>query len=138
MAVVDTEGQDPAPERRRVLLVEDDPSVGETLAAVLDRNGCRTTLVASVALALARLREQEFDAVVSDLLLDDDEGRTGFAVLAEAKRLWPDVTRILITAFPSTASRRRADEEGVTGLLVKPLEIGELLALLERRAASPA
>ena len=135
MAAADAEPRVGLSEGRRILLVEDDAAVGETLAAVLRRHGHQATLVTSVALALQRLREETYDAVVSDLLLDDEEGRTGFAVLAEAKRSHPAVVAILITGYPSDAAVRRAAEEGVDGLLAKPLQIEDLLVLLERKAA---
>ena len=115
---------------RQVLLVEDDESVGVSLAGVLELHGSRVTLVTSVALALALLRERSFDVVVSDLMLDDDEGRTGFAVLAAATRLHPGLTAILITGYPSEAIIQRARAESRAGVLVKPLDIAELLALL--------
>ena len=115
---------------RQVLLVEDDESVGVSLAGVLELHGSRVTLVTSVAVALALLRERSFDVVVSDLMLDDDEGRTGFAVLAAASRLHPDLTAILITGYPSEAIIQRARDESLAGVLVKPLDIAELLALL--------
>lgn len=123
---------------RRVLLVEDDESVGVSLAGVLEMHGSRVTLVASVALALAMLRERPFDAVVSDLMLDDDQGRTGFAVLTEAARLQPGITAILITGYPSEAVAKRAAELPLAGLLSKPLEIADLLSALEPAAASRA
>jgi DNA-binding NtrC family response regulator len=115
---------------RRVLLVEDDESVGVSLAGVLELHGARVTLVTSVALGLERLREQRFDAVVSDLLLDDEQGRTGFAVLAEAARVQPGIVAVLITGYPSAAVMKRAGDEGLAGVLKKPLEIGELLGVL--------
>jgi DNA-binding NtrC family response regulator len=116
--------------KRQVLLVEDDESVGVSLAGVLELHGAQATLVTSVALGLERLREQRFDAVVSDLLLDDELGRTGFAVLAEAARVQPGIVAVLITGYPSAAVMKRAGDEGLAGVLKKPLEIGELLGVL--------
>jgi CheY-like chemotaxis protein len=116
--------------KRQVLLVEDDESVGVSLAGVLHMHGAQVTLVTSVALGLERLREQRFDAVVSDLMLDDERGRTGFAVLAEAARLQPGIVAVLITGYPSEAVIKRAADDGLAGVLVKPLEITELLRLL--------
>ena len=117
---------------KRVLLVEDDESVGVSLAGVLEMHGSRVTLVTSVAMALAMLRERPFDAVVSDLMLDDEQGRTGFAVLIEADRLQPGITAVLITGYPSEAVAKRAAELPLAGVLSKPLEIPELLSALER------
>jgi DNA-binding NtrC family response regulator len=126
--------------KRRVLLVEDDESVGVSLAGVLDMHGAQVTLVTSVALGLEPLREQRFDAVVSDLMLDDERGRTGFAVLAEAARLRPGIVAVLITGYPSEAVIKRAADQGLAGVLVKPLEVSELVALLglSDPAKSPA
>ena len=122
---------------RRVLLVEDDENVGVSLAAVLERHGSQVTLIASVALALALLRERTFDVVISDLMLDDEQGRTGFAVLSEATRCKPGVTTILITGYPSPAVASRAADERVTSIFSKPLDIAELLAALDVRPSAP-
>ena len=118
------------PHGSQVLLVEDDESVGVSLAGVLEMHGSHVTLVTSVSAALLLLRERSFEVVVSDLMLDDDQGRTGLAVLAEATRLHPDLTAILITGYPSEAIIQRAGDESLAGVLVKPLDIAELLALL--------
>ena len=123
-------GREESPAPAKVLLVEDDESVGVSLAGVLEMHGWRTTLVTSVALALAALREHVFDAVVSDLMLDDEHGRTGFAVLAEAARLQPGITRALITGYPTEAVITRAEAEGLAGVLVKPFAIPDLLDAL--------
>ncbi|HET7767480.1 MAG TPA: response regulator [Chloroflexota bacterium] len=126
-----------APSVRRVLLVEDDESVGVSLAAVLERHGSQVTLIPSVALALDLLRQRAFDVVISDLMLDDEHGRTGFAVLSEAKRCQPGITTILITGYPSEAVARRAAEERIASLLSKPLDIAELLSALAAQPAAP-
>jgi AmiR/NasT family two-component response regulator len=70
-------------------------------------------------------------------MLDDELGRTGFAVLAEAARLQPGIVAVLITGYPSDAVMKRVADEGLAGVLVKPLEIRELLGLLAP-AARPA
>lgn len=114
----------------QVLLVEDDESVGVSLAGVLEMHGSEVIVVTSVSAALAMLRERSFKAVVSDLMLDDDQGRTGFAVLAAAARLHPGLTAILITGYPSDAVIQRARDEFLAGVLVKPLDIAELLVML--------
>ena len=130
MSVQSTDPEAPRQPGAHVLLVEDDQSVGLSLAAVLELHSSRVTLVTSVALGLQQLREQPFDAVVSDLMLDDELGRTGFAVLAEAARLQPGIVTVLITGYPSAAVMKRAAHDGLTGVLIKPLEIAALLDLL--------
>ena len=123
---------------KHILLVEDDENVGVSLAAVLEMHGWRVTLCTSVATALGHLREAPFDAVISDLMLDDDQGRTGFAVLAEATRLRPTILTILITGYPSAAVMDRAETDRLTGILVKPFEIHALRTLLSTPAQSGA
>ena len=122
---------------RQVLLVEDDENVGVSLAAVLERHGSQVTLIPSVALALALLRERAFDVVISDLMLDDEHGLTGFAVLSEATRCQPGITTILITGYPSPAVAKRAAEERIASIFSKPLDIAELLDALTAQPSAP-
>ena len=70
-------------------------------------------------------------------MLDDEHGRTGFAVLSEATRCQPGITTILITGYPSEAVARRATEECITSIFSKPLDIAELLAAFEPHPAAP-
>jgi CheY-like chemotaxis protein/CHASE3 domain sensor protein len=59
---------------RRVLVVEDDPALRESVASLLGRGDVEIKTAASVSDALALLREQPFDCIVTDLALPDQSG----------------------------------------------------------------
>jgi PAS domain S-box-containing protein len=59
---------------RTILVVDDEPDVGATLAEILERMGAVVALTASRAEALARIGQQDFDLVMSDLRMPDGGG----------------------------------------------------------------
>ncbi len=130
----------PAPPRaatRRsgtVLVIDDDPSVVEVAQAFLERAGHRVVTALGGRAGIARFREhgRGIDAVVLDLAMPDANGEE---VLAELRRLRPDV-RVIITTGYVSAERVRA--EAVTGIVRKPYEPEDLTELIDRALAGPA
>ncbi|MBL8965151.1 MAG: response regulator, partial [Phycisphaerae bacterium] len=76
----------------RVLVVDDDEAHAEALSDALEMDGARCVLAHSGADGIARLSEQTFDAVLTDLVMPD---RSGMEVLREATRLQPDCAVLL-------------------------------------------
>ncbi len=53
-------------------------------------------------------------------------GMSGFDLLNETKKMWPDLPIAMITAYGDDENRRRALEAGATDFLVKPVDFDEL------------
>jgi len=115
-----------------LLLVDDEESVLITMQAILEEDGHRTEGATTAAGALAALERREFDVVVSDLHLDE---RDGLHVIAEAKRLAPACTGIILTGYASLDAVVRALRAGVDDFLVKPTDVQELKRGVARCAA---
>lgn len=62
------------PARARVLVVDDDPDLRESLAQMLEREGYRVDTAADGREALATLREHRYRVVVTDLIMPDQDG----------------------------------------------------------------
>jgi CheY-like chemotaxis protein len=117
-------------EGAKILLVENDPSGSEAMAALLEGWGCDVAITRSVTDALLRLSELGGapDAVIADLHLD--HGESGLAAVAEIRQqLNLDVPAMIITADYSENAAREAGRHGLE-LLKKPVKPAEMRALL--------
>jgi two-component system response regulator HydG len=113
----------------RVLIVDDDEGHAEALADGLEMDGARCTLAHSGADGIARLSEETFDAVLTDLVMPD---RSGMEVLREAIRLQPDCAVLLVTGHESVRTAVEAMREGAADYLAKPVDLAELRTRLGR------
>lgn len=112
------------PEAARVLVVEDDRSLGDLLRDELESEGHRVRLATSVEEARERLEEEPADLVVSDLRLPGEEGT---ALLDETRKLRPTPPAfIVITAFGTVRQAVEALRRGADDFLTKPLDLDHL------------
>jgi two-component system response regulator MtrA len=118
-----------------VLVVEDDPSLRESAALVLERAGMRVVGEGDGPAALRRFDEGRFDLVVLDLMLP---GMSGFDVCRELRRR-SRVPIVILTARTATADLVTGLELGADDYITKPLDGPELLARTRAvlRRASP-
>ena len=125
-------------ETMRILLVEDDTMIGESLREALRRQGMAADWVRDGRAADAVLSSERFDAVLLDLGLPQ---RSGLQVLA-ALRARGDMTPVIVvTARDALADKVAGLDAGADDYLVKPFELDELLARLRalgRRQAGRA
>jgi FixJ family two-component response regulator len=117
-----------------VLLVEDDASMREALARLLDAAGLSSTGFASAEALLAVGTSAGAICVVSDLKLP---GMSGLELLVELRRQggWPPL--ILVTAHDALGLREEAARRGASAYLAKPFQAAELLEAIERAAGAP-
>lgn len=113
----------------RILLVEDDRELRSLLVEVLEDAGYPVDAAASGQEALAALARTEPALVVTDLMMP---GPSGKDVMVEARRQYPDVNVIVITAFGSIESAIEMVKEGAFDYLTKPFSNDELLLSVQR------
>ncbi|MFT6917107.1 MAG: two-component system response regulator FlrC [Motiliproteus sp.] len=116
-----------------VLVVEDDAELREALCDTLDLAGYRFKAVDSAEAALTLLQAESVDMVVSDVNMG---GMDGHALLAKIKQLKPALPVLLITAYGAVDRAVDAIRMGAVDYLLKPFEPDQLLAIVERYAAS--
>jgi two-component system, NtrC family, response regulator HydG len=118
----------------RVLVVDDDLALAETLSDGLEERGYRAFPEGSSVTAARRLEHEDIDALVTDLRMP---GSDGLELLALSRRL--DLTRpvIVTTAFSDVASAIESIRHGAYHYLTKPFKVEEL-ALFLRRALEEA
>lgn len=116
---------------RRVLLLEDDPSICRFVDMAL--TGLPIELVEAMSIAQAReqLAQQEFDLFISDLMLPDGNAMEMFRTL-RADRPGSTMRIVVFSAGVSAAARELAAELGVFRVLDKPVPYRELVACVEQ------
>ena len=109
----------------RVLLVEDDPMIGEAVQGALKDATYATDWVKNGLTALAALGCQHYDLVLLDLGLP---GKDGLEVLARIRAKDNPVPLVIITARDGLDDRLRGLDGGADDYVLKPFEMAELLA----------
>jgi two-component system, NtrC family, response regulator HydG len=108
-----------------VLVVDDEPGMRDTLAAILELNGYRVALAADGEAAAIAVQSQAFDVVVMDVKMP---GRDGVSVLQEIGNPPPQV--ILMTAYAVEERLRAAVDAKAFAILHKPFETRRMLSLV--------
>jgi len=109
--------------KRKILLVEDEAVVRESVRDWLVEDGYDVECVGTGEEALERIKEEEFGVVVLDLRLP---GIDGLQVFEHVKEMTPETKGIIITAYPSKETQEKAKRLGLLDYLPKPFKVEEL------------
>lgn len=119
-----------------ILVIEDEAVVREFCAIALGGMGVDVTTAedGEKGIAAFAASPQAFDVVLLDLVLPDMDGETVFRRLREYR---PDAVILLTSGYPEQIreARDRARFPDALGLLAKPFDVAELIALLKRKHA---
>jgi DNA-binding response OmpR family regulator len=119
--------------KTRVLIVDDEPSVRDSIRQVLERAGYEVTPTADGAEAALHFRAVPPDLVLLDLNLARE---SGWEVFERLTTQHPSVPIIILTGMPNQYRTARA--AGVGALLEKPVEVRVLLETVKAVLAEPA
>ena len=115
----------------RVLIVDDEPDIVESISAVLEATvpGVETLSAGDGQDALDIIASTPVDLILSDYKMPNMDG---IEFLTRAKELQPDTPRLLITAFPDPKLAARAVREAGVGLFVaKPFDVAYIAEVLK-------
>ncbi|MCK4993564.1 MAG: diguanylate cyclase [Candidatus Omnitrophica bacterium] len=115
--------------RAKILLVDDEPVIRETLCSILKEDGYDMFTADCGSAAIAYAQENDFDVAIIDLKLPDIDGTT---VLHRIRELNESICAILITAYPTTDSAIRAIQEEAYEYITKPFDIGHVKLVIKR------
>ena len=107
----------------RILVVDDDRSVRNTLKEVLSREGYEVIAAESGEEALQTMRGMAVDLALLDLKL---KGMDGLRVMEEIRRLWPSTVIVMLTGYATLESALGALRQGAHDYLLKPCEPDEI------------
>ena len=110
-----------------VLIVDDDEGMCRTLNLLLQWKGYHLATAGTGEAALALARQRFFNVALVDIRLPD---MTGTDLLAQLKKLHPDLEVLLITGYATLDSAIQALAEGAYRYLTKPLNVDVLLAAI--------
>ncbi|MCC7143055.1 MAG: sigma-54-dependent Fis family transcriptional regulator [Candidatus Eisenbacteria bacterium] len=121
--------------KHRVLLIDDEPSIGRSLRRVLSDEGHDFEVATSGAQGVAALTAFRPQVVLLDLRLPDGNGLDFLDRIRELDR---SAQVILITAYGDTKAAVRAMKAGASDFLRKPYELDELLLAIDTAAKTYA
>ena len=119
--------------RRRVLLVDDDPQILKAFATGLRGAGFEVETAETAERALASAAATQPDVVVLDLLLPDGNGTD----VCRELRTRSEASVLMLSAVDEEAEKQAALEAGAVDYLTKPIGLNELLTRLRRLHFAP-
>ena len=102
-----------------ILIIDDEASLRQTLARILQRAGFEVTTAANGKVGLSLVNEHSFDLLYLDIRMPDV---SGLELLKTIHAKFPDLPVILFTAQPDLNSAVEALRRGATDYLLKPLK----------------
>jgi two-component system nitrogen regulation response regulator NtrX len=115
--------------KRRILVIDDEKAIRETLSEILSDEGYGVTAVASGEEGLRRLQEERWDLVLLDVWLKD---RDGLSVLEAAEGRVRDVPVVMISGHASIETAVKAVRLGAYDFLEKPLALERVLITAQK------
>jgi CheY-like chemotaxis protein len=118
--------------RLRILVVDDEKAVRETLAEMLVAVNHRVELASSGQEAVEKMRRDAFDFVFTDLAMPEMDG---WETARSIRKYWPNVRIILVTGYGPTTTPPEGDERLDDSIIGKPFDIAQVGATLNRLAS---
>lgn len=119
--------------RRKILVIDDDPLVGESLRRLLEKLGFEGTVAPAGLRALDLVSRIPVDIIVTDIRMPFMNGiETLKAIRGLRKELGlPAIPEIVITAFDEDHVRKEAEKMGIRDFILKPFDMKEFMEALE-------
>lgn len=115
--------------KERVLIVDDERSMGEFLTLLLTKEGYKTRATTSGRNALEILDEEPHQLMITDLRMPE---MSGLELVKEARLRHPEIGVVVMTAFASLESAVEALRLGAADYITKPFHVDEIRAVVEK------
>lgn len=115
----------------RVLFVDDEAGIRETLKPILEHHGFEVTTSATVFEALEHINHATFDVLLSDLNIG--QPGDGFTVVSAMRRVQPKAATFILTGYPDFDTALQAIRSQVDDYLLKPADVPTLIHAIQRR-----
>jgi len=116
-----------------ILIVDDEPIVGERLKTLLEKEGHRVEAFIDSAVALERLDKKDFDIVISDIRMGDIDG---IQLLDRVSKKSRHIKVVLITGYATLELARESLAKGAFDFIAKPFKLNEIRATIKRAMES--
>jgi DNA-binding response OmpR family regulator len=114
--------------RKKILIIDDDPDIIDSLSLILDLNGYKAAGITRLKSIHEELEKHTPDIVILDVLLSGKDGRDICKKLKSTKKA-KDIPVIMISAHPDAAESTR--QAGADHFVAKPFEISELISKVD-------
>jgi DNA-binding NtrC family response regulator len=109
--------------RCEILVVDDEPIVGERLLTTLTRDGHIVEALSDPREALERIRNKSFDIVVTDIRMGEIDGLEVMSAVLDRS---PRTKVIMITGYATLELARESLTKGAFDFIAKPFKLGEI------------
>ena len=117
----------------RVLIVEDDVFLNESLLFLVQLKGMKAVQAFDAQQALEIIRTEEIDVVISDVYMP---GMSGIALLREIRRFTRSLPVIIMSGSVEPGIMQKAIKNGAIGFLAKPIDYELLISMLQSEKVS--
>jgi DNA-binding NtrC family response regulator len=123
------------PEQTRILVIDDDESIRETLSKALEKAGYVVETAESGTEAIEKAQANFYNLALIDIRLPDMEGTK---LLTAMKDTTPKMTKIILTGYPALENAIEAVNKGADSYVRKPVDIEELLRVIKKHLQKQA
>ncbi|HVP40392.1 MAG TPA: response regulator [Candidatus Krumholzibacteriaceae bacterium] len=115
-------------EHTRIIIVDDDEGIRETLAAILQEEGYQVDTAENGKEAIEKTNAKFYNLALIDIRLPDIEG---IDLLKEIKETVPKIRKIIITGYPTLQNAIEAVNSGADAYVLKPFDIEKVLKIIK-------
>lgn len=116
-------------QRCNILIVDDEPIVGERLKPFIEKDGHSVEIFVDPVQALQRLKTQDFDIVISDIRMREIDGIQVMEKAFQKSRL---IKVIMITGYATMELARESLTKGAFDFIAKPFKMKEILRTIRQ------
>jgi ActR/RegA family two-component response regulator len=115
----------------RILFVDDEAGIRNTLKPILEQHGFEVTAAATVPEALEHMNHATFEVLLSDLNIG--QPGDGFTVVSAMRRVQPQAATFILTGYPDFDTALQAIRSQVDDYLLKPTDVPTLIQTIQSR-----
>jgi DNA-binding NtrC family response regulator len=120
--------RNPIVNKPAVLIIDDEEGIRKLLTVILNENGYNADSAKDGQEAIKKTHEKFYNIALIDIVLPD---MNGVELLTKIKETKPKMRKIIMTGNPSVQNAVGALNNGADAYIMKPLDIGKVLATLE-------
>lgn len=124
----------PPRKKHRILIVDDDLLVGESLKNLLLKAGYDAAVVSIGLAALDLVVREDFDLIIADIRMPGMNGLETLKAIRELRRQFkrPPFPEVILTAYDDESVRQEAHRMGIPDFILKPFQLDEFLSILKK------
>lgn len=116
--------------KHKILIVEDDKNIQETIQSILQQNGYETDVAETGKAAEEKIKQKFYNLALLDIKLPDIEGTQ---LLTKVHEVAPNTVKIMVTGYPSLENSIEALNYGADAYVTKPVKPSKLLAIIKEK-----